>query len=180
MADRLCECCSTAYKHFYVTGLVLWPYVKGPERYNRGPRAVHLAWNTTSGDKFSLLAQRGIYWVKTHKHTNIIQMRQSILLRGYFWWEVPGVFMPLENCLLTLRERKGACFQRDCSKPLSTFLLPWPSIGGSSGNSFVLSRAGKTATAPIDQTAPESSCAQDRICSVIQDSKASPNYRGFP
>ena len=68
---------------------------------------VHLAWNTTSEDQFSLLTQRGIYGVKMHKHTNIIQVRhQSPLLKGYFWWGVPGAFMPLENCLLMLREKR--------------------------------------------------------------------------
>lgn len=70
--------------------------------------------------------------------------------------------------LLAHAEGKKRCllegFQKDCSKTLSTFLLPWPSIGSSSGNSFVMSRAGKTApapSAPIKQTAPESSCAQE-------------------
>lgn len=70
--------------------------------------------------------------------------------------------------LLAHAEGKTKCLmegsQKDGSKTLGTFLLAWPSRGSSWGNCFVLSRAGKAATAlsaPTDQTAPESHSAQD-------------------
>ena len=135
------------------------------EMQYRGPRAVHFAWNTTSEGEFSLLTQRGIHRVKMHRHTNTSQPK--CIVKRVLLVKSPRCVYAFGK-LLTHAKGKKRCllegFQKDCSKTLRTFLLPWPSICSSSVNSLVPSRAGKRATAlsaPIDQTDPESSRAQE-------------------
>lgn len=142
---------------------------------DKGARAVHLAWNTTSGDQWE------IYRVKMHEHTDIIQVRhQSTLWRGYFWWGVSGVFMPLEK-MLVHAEGKKMCLLEGLQKialkastPSFCPDLPQVTLQGIPLCWVELGKQPQPCS-PKKQLL----CTRHKICSVTQDSSRSPNYR-FP
>lgn len=121
--DRFYECSNTVYKHFYATGLLLWPCMKGLETYNIEVPVLSILPETPQA-QICLLTQKGIYKVKNtqahHPHSS-----HTKYIRREFPVKRTQVCFCLWKPACWWKEKVSAGrFPKDYFKILNIFLLP--------------------------------------------------------